>query len=39
MGHHELRLIHDKYDYVLGLHVLGWCVLGCLTIHVHLGGE
>ena len=24
---------------MLGLHVLGWCVLGCLTIHVHLGGK
>ena len=24
---------------MLGLHVLGWYVLGCLTIHLHLGGE
>ena len=39
MGHDESHLIHDKQDSVLGLHVLGWCVRCCLTIHVHLGGE
>ena len=39
MGHDELCPIHGKYGSVLGLHVLGWCVFGCLTIHVHLGGE
>ena len=39
MGHDGSRLIHDMWGSMLGLHVLGWCVLGCLTIHVHLGGE
>ena len=38
MGHDGSRLIHDMWGSML-VHVLGWCVLGCLTIHVHLGGE
>ena len=39
MGQDESCRIHDKLDFVLGLHVLGLCVLGCLTIHVHLTRE